>query len=48
MAMVADLGGVGVVGDGVQCVEVVAGDDVGYFLAVARKGRAQVSGDGLR
>ena len=37
-----DFSGVGVVGNGLQGVKVVAGDDVGDFLAVAGEGGAQV------
>ena len=44
--LVADLVGVGIVGDGVERVEVVAGDDVGYFFPVAGEGSAQVGGHG--
>ena len=40
----ADLAGVGVAGHGLKRVQVVPGDDVGDFLAVAREGGVQVDG----
>jgi hypothetical protein len=41
----ADLDGIGVFGDSVDRVEVVAGDHVGHFIAVAGEGGTQVGGD---
>ena len=42
----ADQGGIRIVGDGVQRVQVVPGDDLGDLFAVAGEGRAQVGGHG--
>ena len=44
--LVADLVGVGVFRDGVEGVEVVAGDDVGHFFPVVGEGGAQMRGHG--
>ena len=46
MAWARILRGIGIVGKGVQGVQVVPGDDVGDLFAVAWEGLAQVGGDG--
>ena len=43
--LAADLGGVGVIGDGVQRIEVMPGDDISDLFAVAGEDSPQVSGD---
>ena len=43
--LAADVVGIGIAGDGVQGVQVVPGDDIGDFLAVAGEGLPQVRGD---